>query len=218
MALFPGAGQGGNLDIDSEVNSLRSQGLTDDQILSELKAKGAKEQLVISSISRLGSSGPPGMGDSGPQEMPEMPSMPPSGGFGGGMNMPAPNSAAPSHGAGGSDSPQDLYDRIEEITEEMIDEKWDDLIKEVRKIVEWKNSVETKMQKMEGDLGKLKEDFKVLHQGVLGKVEEYDKRMQEVGTELKAVGKVFKDVVPVFTENVKELRSITQGMRPEKKE
>ena len=57
------------------------------------------------------------------------------------------------------------------------------------------------------------EDFKQLHQGVLGKVEEYDKRMQEVGTELHAVGKVFKDVVPVFTENVKELRSITKGMK-----
>ena len=40
--------------------------------------------------------------------------------------------------------------------------------------------------------------------------------MQEVGTELKAVGKVFKDVVPVFTENVKELRSITSKIKEDK--
>lgn len=213
MALFPGAGQGEHLDVDSEVHNLRSQGLTDDQILAELTAKGAKEQQVISSLSKLGDGG------MGPGMSSALPTMSQEPNFGGGMGMPPTMGPGPvSHGQGSSDSAQDLYDRIEEITEEMIDEKWDDLIKEVRKIVEWKNSVESKMQKMDSDLSKLKEDFKVLHQGVLGKVEEYDKRMQEVGTELKAVGKVFKDVVPVFTENVKELRSITSGMRSEKKE
>jgi hypothetical protein len=33
--------------------------------------------------------------------------------------------------------------------------------------------------------------------------------MSDVGTELNAVGKVFKDVIPEFVENVKELKSIT---------
>ncbi len=37
--------------------------------------------------------------------------------------------------------------------------------------------------------------------------------MGDVDTELKAVGKVFKDVVPQFVENVKELSSITNGMK-----
>ena len=40
-------------------------------------------------------------------------------------------------------------------------------------------------------------------------MEEYDKGMKHVGTELKAVGKVFKDVIPEFVENVKELSYIT---------
>ena len=31
-----------------------------------------------------------------------------------------------------------IYERIEEITESIVDEKWDDLIAEVKKIVEWK--------------------------------------------------------------------------------
>ncbi len=224
VALFPSGGQGGSPDVDSEVHSMRQEGLTDDQILKELKAKGVKEQRVISALSKLGGPGGqdfPGMGSKegmpqmltseprqsafgGPSEMPPMPQMPNHG-------MPGPSSS--SHGTGVLDSSQDLYERIEEITEEMIDEKWDDLIKEVRKIVEWKNTVESKMQKMDSDVSKLKEDFKLLHQGVMGKVQEYDERMQEVGTELKAVGKVFKDVVPVFTENVKELRSITKDMK-----
>ncbi|MEK6950653.1 MAG: hypothetical protein AABX13_02925 [Nanoarchaeota archaeon] len=103
-----------------------------------------------------------------------------------------------------------IYERIEEITESIVDEKWDDLIAEVKKIVEWKESLEQKQAKVQADLDKLKENFAALHQGVLGRLEDYDERMQDVGTELKAVGKVFKDVIPVFVENVKELKSVTE--------
>ena len=39
------------------------------------------------------------------------------------------------------------------------------------------------------------------------------KSRTDVGVELKAVGKVFKDVIPVFTENVKELRDVTKGLK-----
>jgi hypothetical protein len=102
-----------------------------------------------------------------------------------------------------------LYERIEETVEGMIDEKWDELIGEVKKIVEWKEKMEDNLHKLSSDVDKLKEDFKLLHQGVLGKVDEYDNRMRDVDTELKAVSKVFKDVVPEFVENVKELKSIT---------
>jgi phage-related protein len=106
-----------------------------------------------------------------------------------------------------------VYERMEEITESMIDEKWDDLISEVRKIVEWKEKIEEKQTKIISDLQKLKEDFTTLHGGVLGKLEDYDTRMQDVGTELKAVGKVFKDVVPTFVQNVKDLGRMTGNMK-----
>ncbi|MBT4446485.1 hypothetical protein HOA92_04680 [archaeon] len=219
MALFQAGAQGGHghMDIDSEVGQLRMQGLTDNQIVSELTGKGAKEAQVISSLGKINAGQGPNMG-ANPVGMPSMPPNmpPPSSAYDGPSGMLPPGAGPGPVGHGIPDSPQDLYDRIEEITEEMIDEKWDDLIKEVRKVVEWKNTVDARMQKMDTTLNKLKEDFKLLHQGVLGKVEEYDKRMQEVGTELKAVGKVFKDVVPVFTENVKELRSITSKIKEDK--
>jgi DNA-binding transcriptional MerR regulator len=121
-----------------------------------------------------------------------------------------------SHSSTGND---DVYERIEEITENMIDEKWDELITEVKKIVEWKESVHEKQLKIQHDLDKLKEDFNVLHQGVLGKLEDYDTRMRDVGTELNAVGKVFKDVIPEFVDNVKEFSRMTgRTSKEEKKE
>ncbi len=228
MALFANQAQGaagnaGKVDINGQVRSMRMQGLTDDQIMGELKTQGAKENQVISALGALnhetGSMGQmpgmppsnmpgPGMSDAGaaPQDNFRLPT-PPVG------QAPAVQMHPGAHTAAGPGGSEDLYERIEEITEEMIDEKWSDLIKEVQKIIEWKNKSESRITNLETSFKKLKEDFKTLHQGVLGKVEEYDKRMQEVGTELHAVGKVFKDVIPVFTENVKELKSTVKGMK-----
>ena len=110
-----------------------------------------------------------------------------------------------------------IYERVEEIVEGMIDEKWDELLGEVKKIIEWKEKFEEEQRKLTNELGKLKEDFQILHQGVLGKLEDYDTRMTGVDTELKAVGKIFKDVVPQFVENVKELSFITEDMKKGKK-
>lgn len=105
------------------------------------------------------------------------------------------------------------YERIEEVAEAIIDEKWDALLAEVRKVIDWKSKVEDDLRKALNDLDNMKGDMKELRQAVLGKVEDYDKRMLEVGTELKAVSKVFKDVIPMFTDNVKELSSLTNRLK-----
>jgi len=127
--------------------------------------------------------------------------------------------AAPQMGTPQPGMSQDnFYERIQQIAEGIIDEKWDELVGEVKKIVDWKTTIETQMTKMQHDVDKLKEDFNVLHQGVLGKLEDYDKKMTDVGTELNAVGKVFKDVVPEFVENVKELSHITKGISKDNEE
>jgi len=51
-----------------------------------------------------------------------------------------------------------IYERIEEITESMIDERWDELIGEVKKIVEWKGRIEDTQRQINSDLQKMKED------------------------------------------------------------
>ncbi len=189
------------MDPVQQILQLRQQGLTDELIEEELKKNGMNPQQVSAAMENANTPAMPGGG------MPEMPAEP-------AMSAPKPMPSGPP-GAMPKPSGGDgnIYERIEAITEGMIDEKWDDLIGEVKKIVEWKELIEDKQTKMNNDLEKLKEDFKILHQGVLGKLEDYDSRMSDVGTELKAVGKVFKDVIPEFVENVKELKSITKGVK-----
>jgi len=193
--------------LHEDVQQLRQRGLSDPMITGELSRRGHPQEYVQQAISDLDNPMPPpapGYDDMSYEG--EMPSD--------GYNMPASqmSSSTPQQ----SQQDGNLYERIEEITEQMIDEKWDELINEVKKIIEWKNKIEERQLKIQHDLDTLKEDFKVLHQGVLGKLEDYDGRMRDVGTELKAVGKVFKDVIPEFVDNVKEFSRLTEGAKKKK--
>lgn len=104
----------------------------------------------------------------------------------------------------------------EELIEAIIDEKWNDLLKDINKIIEWKNSTENRITKIEQQFGDLKDQYDKLHQAVIGKIGEYDKNILDVGAEIKAMEKVFAKVLPVFTENVSELSRITDTLKGKK--
>ena len=180
----------------SDVSQLRQQGLTDDIIIEELSQRGYAQQQISEAIAQADASQPAGYDMSSPSE--QMPMMQ--------QEVPSPQ---PSY----QEDMSNIYERMEEIAESLIDEKWDDLIAEVKKIIEWKNKTEEKQSRLQNDVDKLKEDFKILHEAVLGKLEDYDTRMRDVGTELKAVGKVFKDVIPTFVDNVKELSAVKEELK-----
>ncbi len=212
-------GFGNNVqDLNAAVSQLREEGLTDSLIMEELSRKGYKADQIHQVLMQFDDSE-----DVGGSVAPSPAPVPP--GF---QGVPIPSSAAPSYGRrmpseennsmyANSVSTDNIYERIEEITEGIVDEKWDELIIEVKKIVEWKDKFEEEHRLLKSEIDKLKEDFKLLHQGVLGKLEEYDTRMGSVDTELRAVGKVFKDVVPQFVENVKELSFIASDLKKGKK-
>ncbi len=189
----------------SDVEQLRAQGVTDNDIVEQLMRGGFSPDQVHAAISQIDSYGQGGNGGGSMT------------GLGSGMMLNPPSGG--NYGLAGQQSPQQgegtdaLYGRMEELVERIVDEKWDELITEVKKIIEWKEKFEDKQKILESDVKKLKEDFGALHQGVLGKLEDYDTRMGDVDTELKAVGKVFKDTIPMFVENVKELSSVTERLK-----
>jgi CRISPR/Cas system-associated endonuclease Cas1 len=99
---------------------------------------------------------------------------------------------------------------IEEIAEAIIDEKWEDLLKNINQITDWKEKTESNISKLEQELKDLKDSFDKLHKAIIGKIGEYDQNILNVGTEIKAMEKVFQKVLPAFTENVNELSRITK--------
>ena len=104
----------------------------------------------------------------------------------------------------------------EELIEAIIDEKWNELLKDVNAILEWKNSAERRLIEMEKTISTIQNDFDKLHHAIVGKVGEYDKHILDVGAEIQAMEKVFAKVLPVFTENVSQLNQITQDLKSRK--
>ena len=101
----------------------------------------------------------------------------------------------------------------EELIEAIIDEKWNELVKDITKIIEWKNSTETRVSAMEQQMKDIQNSFDRLHQAVVGKIGEYDKHILDVGAEIQAMEKVFAKVLPVFTQNVSELTRVTDDIK-----
>jgi uncharacterized protein YoxC len=130
--------------------------------------------------------------------------MPPPGGMQGQGGMPA---------FGGGQQDMGSSTTSEELIEAIIEEKWNDLVKDIEKIAQWKTATESRLARIEQSVKDISSNFDQLHQGILGKVGEYDKHILDVGTELKAMEKVFEKVLPLFTENVAALSHITSDFK-----
>ncbi len=101
----------------------------------------------------------------------------------------------------------------EELIEAIIEEKWEDLLKDLSKLAEWKNAMTQKVTSMEQQVQDLRREFDKVHSVIISKIDDYDKNMSNVGAEVKAMEKVFSKVLPLFTENVAELSKITKELK-----
>ncbi len=182
------------------IRTMKQQGLSNNEIIQNLIRQGYSNTQIFDAINHIETknaveSMPEPMMQVPPSEAPrfELPEMK--------QQDYQPQAAEP------------IDSKTEELIETIIDEKWEDLLKDVAKIVEWKNRAESRITAVEMKVENLKDSFDQLHQAVIGKVSEYDKHILDVGTEIKAMEKVFSKVLPSFTENVHELERITDKLK-----
>jgi hypothetical protein len=179
------------------VMNMKQQGMSNNQIIQELQRQGYNSQQIFDAITMSEPSNmPAGPIDNFPQQQPEMM-----------QQQEQPVMQQQSMSRFGDDSKE----KIEEMAEAIIDEKWEELVKSINKIIEWKGKVEGNINKLEQEIRDLKENFNQLHSSIVGKINEYDKNIVNVGTEVKAMSQVFEKILPTFTENVSELRRIVKG-------
>lgn len=198
MALFS---KSNDLPVD-QVKAMRSKGFDNNQIVQALQRNGYSSTQIFDALNQAdlvsGAAMPTASSFVGDQ----------SGGIPPAFDMS--ESTQNYDGGGGSMASNE---EVEELVESIIDEKWDELAKDINKVVEWRNDVESRISKMEQRFESLKDEFDKLHQAIIGKIGDYDKNILEVGAEVKAMEKVFSKVLPLFTENVNELSRITQEMK-----
>ncbi|MBR9690063.1 hypothetical protein GOV08_00070 [Candidatus Woesearchaeota archaeon] len=203
-----------------KVLEMRSAGLSNNQIIQNLQREGFTQTQVFDAMNHAEAKRgvenlPPeamqGSPPSNPMQMqpqqqgPPQPDMPPL------PEMPTP----PAQGA--PDINQLNSVSTEDLVEALIDEKWNDLLKDISKIAEWKDKTESKISKMEQGFEDMKKNFDNLHNAVVGKIGEYDKHILDVGAEIEAMEKVFQKVLPTFTENVNELSRVADKIKAKKK-
>lgn len=184
-------------DPMARVRELKAKGMNNNQIIDQLQREGLSSGQIFDLLSQ----------DDAPQQQQPMQQQQyaaPQQSY----NPPAPRAPTPQVSVGAD---------TEELIEAIIDEKWNDLMSDINKVISWKDATEGRITKMEQQMNDMQSQFDKLHQAVIGKVGEYDQHILDVGAEVKAMEKVFSKVLPVFTDNVAELSRITENFKQVKK-
>ena len=212
------------------IQTMRQEGRSNNDIIRSLQQQGYKSAQIFDALNQASiQPSRPGMSQENPFTTPSPAPKAQAeqqvlNNQGPASNLMSPNPQPPSNTApplqgmprpmGGS---QGVYGQ-EELIEAIIDEKWNDLLEDVNKIIAWKERTTQRIDQMDQQMKDLKEQFDRLHQAVIGKVGEYDQHILQVGAEVKAMEKVFSKVLPAFTENVGELSRIADSMKKNTKQ
>jgi DNA-binding transcriptional MerR regulator len=181
-------------ELVEQIEGMRGTGMSNNQIIDSLQKRGFSSSQIFDALS--------GVRQASPSLNTAQSAFAP-------MN-PIPQSLPPVLRA-----PQQLYPQAdtEEMIEAIIDEKWNDLMGDINKVIAWKDATEDRITRIEQQLDDVRDQFGKLQQAIVAKVGEYDQHILDVGAEVKAMEKVFSKVLPVFTDNVAELTRVTDRLK-----
>ena len=183
-----------------QIMVLKQRGMSNEQIVSELEKQGYNSTQIFDALNQVNISGQ-GSGQVPGMEMPQQ-DIP--------QDIQVQESAQ-------EPQPEINKEQMEEMAEAIIDEKWKEFEDDIKVIIDWKEKTEAKINKFEQQLKDLSSGLNSLHKSLIEKISEYDKGITNVGTEIKAMEKVFQKILPSLTENVNRLDRISKGSKLGKK-
>jgi len=186
-----------------QVMMMKQQGYTNNQIVQALQSQGYNNSQIYEALNQTNLSAN--------FQNPEM-GMPDYGQSYEQYQQPQP-SPAQSFQQSREQAPTLDEERIQEIAEAIIDEKWDEFAGDIRKVIEWKDKSEDRIAKIEQQLVDLRISIDNLTKSIMSKISSYDQNITDVGTEMKAMEKVFQKVLPTLTESVNKLDRMTKGYK-----
>lgn len=108
-----------------------------------------------------------------------------------------------------------IQEMIDETVEKIIDDKWDKVVSNVEKVLNWKDQLEGQVNLVKEDIVSMKENFEALEKKITTKLSNYDRDILDVGSEIKALEKVFQKITPTLVNNVNELSKIAKELKGE---
>ncbi|MFH0961924.1 MAG: hypothetical protein V1820_04535 [archaeon] len=237
MGIFDsvlGGGKKPKGDLVGTVIGMRQQGAPDAVIAQQMQMQGVPLPQIQDAISQAdikmrvsGPQGPPpGMGGQqmgSPQGGPEMMMGPPPMGPPGsemGMMMQQQQQqqqGQPPMGQMGFDQfpqqQQQMGPSPDEIIERIIEEKWHNMQEKFDKFEESKSELFRQLQELRDSLNDLRVKYAQLQEDSVVKIEEYNKELEGVGSQIKAMQRIMQNMIPVFAENVRQLNDIVTEMK-----
>lgn len=135
------------------------------------------------------------------------------------VTLPATNYSETSYASSSYGQPQyggaqqiDM-DRVHEIIEAIVSEKWEEVMGSIGNLAVWKEKTNNDVISIKQELIRLEERFEQLQNAILGRVKDYDEGIRGIHTEMKALEKVFEKILEPLTANIKDLNRITQEMK-----
>lgn len=113
--------------------------------------------------------------------------------------------------------PRAPHEQIEEITEAIVAEKWEELTSQIGDIVMWKETVNNEVTSVKQEILRLEERFENLQKAVLEEVKGYNRNIKGIGSEMRALEQVLQKIIQPLTTNIKELSRITKDLKGKKK-
>lgn len=115
-------------------------------------------------------------------------------------------------------SPQSFsYDDVQSVVEEIIEDKWKDLVTSIGDVTVWKSQISDDLEATKQELLRLGSRFDAVQAALVGKVGDYESSMRSLSSEMKALEKVFEKIIEPLTSNIKELNRITEDLREKTK-
>lgn len=171
-----------------QVIAMQQQGMTNNQIIQALQRQGYQPQQIYDALAQAETRG-------------------------GVEPMEVPSPEAPSAPVPSAQGAPAVPKGFEEVAEAIVEEKWNEFTRELGKINEWKDVTSSRIDKLEQSMNDMKSDLENLHKAIVSKISDYDKNLLDVGTEIKAMEKVFQKVLPELTGSVAELSRITKTVK-----
>ena len=190
------------------VLKLRNLGYSNQQIIEALQAQGFKSHQIYDALSQAD------MNDSRDREVPfENGSMDAVQGQPEAQYPPQQGQNYTTYPSSSSGVDAGMVDKIQQISEQIIEERWTDIVNNIKKVAEWKERTEDRIRNVELKLGVLTEQVKSVEESVLDRMKQYDTHVVQFSSDFKAMEMVFKDVVPKFTQGIQELSRLVDDFK-----
>ena len=102
---------------------------------------------------------------------------------------------------------------IEEIAEQIVDEKWQEVKTKISDVIEWKSYADRRINSIDERIKRLESSIDRLQAALLSKVNEYGRGIKELGSEMNSLEGALGKILSPLVDNVKELGRITEDLK-----